>query len=158
MRTHKGMISELVAGADFFGRTVEAVPEPFISERPGADQWSVKEILCHLLDIQRVCYGRIKKMIAEDDPEIEIYDHVRENRERDHSRDDLRRALTDFALDRLRLVGMLCNGGGAVLRRTGRHPEHETFTVEFVLNDMLDHEQGHFEQIKKAAPQIGNPQ
>ena len=147
MKTHAEILSQLAENGQRFEQLVETIPEPLISERPTADEWSIKEILCHLVDIQNVGAGRIAQILRADDPQIEVYDDAKENRERNHRQDDVRRAMATFLLVRSEFMSELQARPERDWQRTGRHPEQENFTVEFILRDMSEHERKHFEQI-----------
>jgi hypothetical protein len=149
MRTHDEIISELQKNANGFYYVATTIHEPQISRRPEADRWSVKEILCHLVDIQQVGLARIERMVAEDNPPVELYDEDTENEERNHRRDDMQQYLSVFLLGRVFVLATLHKGGGGVWQRRGQHPSRKDFTIEFILNDMLDHERKHFEQIRE---------
>jgi DinB superfamily len=156
MRTHDEILTQLAKHASHFREIVERVPEPLISEQPARDKWSLKEILCHLIDIQNVGIARILRMLQETNPVIEIYDEERENRERNHQHDDLAKATEFFQAARGGLISVLEKRPAADWQRTGCHPEHTHFTVEFILEDMLDHERKHFDQIATVWPQLAN--
>jgi hypothetical protein len=149
MRTHEQIISELQRNANGFYYTATSIHEPQISRRPESSRWSIKEILCHLTDIQQLGFARIEKIVAEDNPQIEFYDEAEENEERDHRQDDMQQYLAAFLLCRVFILATLNKGGPGVWQRRGQHPLQKDFTVEFILNDMLDHERKHFEQIRE---------
>ncbi len=146
MRTHDQALKELNDNRILFEQIVERYPDPAISHRPSEHQWSIKEILCHLVDIQEVGAGRVSKMLAEENPPIELYDEERENRERDHRNDDIGFYKATFKSTRDKLLSALA-GKDSAWERRGRHALNPDFTVEFVVNDMLDHERHHFDQI-----------
>ncbi|HJQ70986.1 MAG TPA: DinB family protein [Blastocatellia bacterium] len=148
MRTHEQKMKELNDNRRLFERIVAQYPEPAISHRPGEHNWSIKEILGHLADIQELVLVRVSKMLAEENPPIELYDEEQENRERDHRNDDMGVAKSNFVSTRERLIDALKGGGDSAWARTGRHPMNPDFNVEFVVNDMLDHEHLHFEQVR----------
>src|SRR4051812_216659 len=100
MESHEQLLEEMSEHNELFQRIAKEIPEPQLSTRPGEDKWSVKEILCHLADIQTVGAGRIHKMLGEDNPPIELYYEERENIERDHRGDDMREWAEKFAADR----------------------------------------------------------
>ena len=154
MKTHDEILAELEKNADHLREIVDRIPEPLISERLEADKWSVKEILCHLVDIQNVGTARIGRMLKETDPVIEIYDEERENRERKHQHANVSDAAAVFLSTRGALISELKNRHDEDWQRTGQHPEQERFTIEFILNDMLDHENKHFEQIAAMPNQL----
>ena len=148
MRSREQLLAELSENKTLFEQTVSNYPEPTISRRPSDNQWSIKEILCHLADIQELAAARVEKMLSEDNPAIELYDEERENRERDHREDDMGLYKATFVSARDKLISNLAGADDAAWKRTGRHPLNPEFTVEFVVNDMLDHEHIHFEQIR----------
>ncbi|HEX5735811.1 MAG TPA: DinB family protein [Blastocatellia bacterium] len=148
MRTHDQSLNEMNDNRLLFEQIVSDYPEPTISHRPGEHNWSIKEILCHLADIQELVLSRVQKLLAEENPSIELYDEERENRERDHRNDDMGLAKSNFVSTREKLIAALKVAGDSAWSRTGRHPMNPDFTVEFVVNDMLDHEQLHFEQVR----------
>src|SRR3982751_6547712 len=82
MESHEQLLGEMREHNNIFQRIAKEIPEPRLSARAGEDRWSVKEILCHLADIQTVGAGRIHKMLGEDNPLIELYYEERENIER----------------------------------------------------------------------------
>ena len=149
MRTHEQVVTELQKNANGFYYTATSIHEPQISRRPEASQWSIKEILCHLVDIQQMSFARIEKMVADDNPQIELYDEVKENEERDHRQDDMQQYLAVFLLSRVFILATLNKGGDQIWQRRGRHPAQKDFTIEFILNDILDHERKNFEQIRE---------
>lgn len=154
MRSHEQSLKELSDNKRLFEQTVENYPEPTISRRPTDDQWSIKEILCHLVDIQDVVAGRVQKMLSEENPPIELYDEERENSERDHRGDDIGLYKANFVSVRDILMSKLAGADAGIWKRTGRHPLNPEFTVEFAVNDMLDHERLHFEQVRLIATRM----
>ena len=100
MRSHDQTLKEMNDNRLLFEQIVSNYPEPAISHRPGEHNWSIKEILCHLADIQELVLGRVQKMLAEENPSIELYDEERENRERDHRDDDMGLAKANFVSTR----------------------------------------------------------
>jgi hypothetical protein len=154
MRTHEQILGELVENGARFERAAGRVPEPLISKRLAQDEWSIKEDLCHIADIQSVGVGRIEKIMSEENPPIEIYDESRENLERDHRDDDMSSSLATFLTARADLVSKMRDRPGSDWQRAGQHPVCERFTVEFILNDMLDHEQKHFERIDRTMDRL----
>lgn len=148
MRSHEESLKELSDNRLLFEQIVANYPEPTISHRPSENNWSIKEILCHLVDIQEVVAGRVQKMLSEENPPIELYDDERENRERDHRGDDIGLYKANFVSTRDNLLSKLAGAEDSVWKRAGRHPLNPEFTIEFVVNDMLDHEHIHFEQVR----------
>ena len=149
MRTRDQIVTELQKNANGFYYSATSIHEPQISRRPEADQWSIKEILCHLVDIQQLSYARIEKIVVEDNPRIELYDEMKENEERDHRQDDVQQYLAVFLLGRVFILATLNRGGDSIWQRRGQHPVEKDFTIEFILNNILDHERKHFVQIRE---------
>jgi uncharacterized damage-inducible protein DinB len=148
MRTHDQALKELNDNRLLFEQVLTSYTEPAISHRPSEHSWSIKEILCHLADIQELVAARVHKMLAEENPPIELYDEEKENRERDHHDDDAGLCKANFVRVREGLLSALAGAGESGWNRAGRHPLNPDYNVEFAVNDMLDHERHHFEQVR----------
>src|SRR5215216_2374329 len=65
--------------------------------RPIPNKWSIKEIMCHLRDMEREAYlARYKRILSEDNPLMENVDQDRLAFERDYINQDAKAALEEF--------------------------------------------------------------
>src|ERR687884_719000 len=65
--------------------------------RPIPNKWSIKEIMCHLRDVEREAYlYRYRKMLSEENPFLPNFDQDRAAYERDYINQDAGAALAEF--------------------------------------------------------------
>src|ERR687884_367925 len=65
--------------------------------RPIPNKWSIKEIMCHLRDVEREAYlGRYRRILSEDNPFLPNFDQDRAAHERDYINQDAQAALAEF--------------------------------------------------------------
>src|ERR1044071_8397645 len=65
--------------------------------RPIPNKWSVKEIMCHLRDMEREAYlARYRKLLSEENPTLQNVDQDRIAYERDYINQDAEAALEEF--------------------------------------------------------------
>ena len=75
---------------------------------PGPDEWSVREILAHLVDDEMfVMRLRLERIIKEDNPHLAPHDEQRWYATRNTTRDQLAELLADFRLQRAASLGII---------------------------------------------------
>src|SRR5882762_854458 len=76
---------------------LEGLDEETLRWRPIPNKWSVKEIMCHLRDMERLAYlARYLKILSEDSPQLENVDQDRLAFENDYINQDAQGALEEF--------------------------------------------------------------
>lgn len=134
------MIAEAVAGA---------TDEDLDRRPPAPELWSAREVVHHVADSEMTSAIRLRRMIAEREPDLGAYDEelfarrLRYDRPIGASLDAIRaaRAATAEILERLE---------EAEWRRGGRHPEHASYTVDDWLRIYAEHCHEHAAQIQRA--------
>ena len=134
------VIAEAVAGA---------TDEELDRSPPAPELWSAREVVHHVADSEMTSAIRLRRMIAEREPDLGAYDEelfarrLRYDRPIGASLDAIRaaRAATAEILDRLE---------EAEWRRGGRHPEHASYTVDDWLRIYAEHCHEHAVQIQRA--------
>ena len=77
--------------------------------RPSSDEWSVREILAHLLDDEMfVMRTRMERMMKEENPQLASHDEKKWYSQRNKTRDGLTELLGDFAIQRQASLNMFC--------------------------------------------------
>src|SRR6185295_743806 len=112
------------------------------------EQWSLAELVCHLLRVQHLFEHRIDAMLERDEPAFESYapegdagfvDFVVSHRGG--------KAVEAFLAERDRFADRLDAFAPNQWRRRGRHPTFATFDVDFLVEYMLHHEAHHVYQM-----------
>jgi len=128
---------------------VASLPEAALDFQAKADDWSIREILAHLVDDEvYVMRTRLTRMVKEELPYLAPHDEKKWYRERNTSRDARDELLADFALQRnasLNIIKMLRPSDWV---RRGSQPEYGNFTAEEWLQRWVEHDVNHIQQIK----------
>ena len=143
---------------------VEALSKPVHVWHPAEGEWSINEIIGHLIEAERRGFaGRIKILLASKDPQLEGWDQNEVARGR---RDDMKPAAKLVAeLERMRAESVKLVGGlaAADLKRGGQHPKVGWLRLEDLLQEWVHHDRNHIKQILSnvqawAWPHMGNSQ
>jgi hypothetical protein len=137
-KTHPALV-ELVSGLD----------DTALDYRFAPDEWTIREILAHLVDDEMyVMRLRLERIVKEDDPHLTPHDEKHWHAHRNTNRDKLSELLADFALQRAASLGIIKMLRPEDWTRTGLQPEYGHFTAETWLDTWANHDITHLEQIK----------
>lgn len=128
-------------------RLTSGLSEAMLSRRISPNQWSLKELVCHLHRVQQVFEARIEAMLAEDEPEIDPYAPDEDAEFLSLVSKPSAHCLGHFLLGRERLLGRLRQLAPEQWRRAGRHPEFPRYDVQFQVEYMTYHEAHHIYQM-----------
>ena len=143
---------------------VEALPKAVTTFHPAEGEWSINEVIGHLIEAERRGFaGRIKILLASKDPQLEGWDQIEVARGR---RDDMKTAaklvteLERMRAESVKIVRALKPGD---LTRGGQHPKVGWLRVEDLLQEWVHHDRNHIKQILSnvqawAWPHMGNAQ
>ena len=143
---------------------VDALPKEVTTFHPDEVEWSINEVMGHLIEAERRGFaGRIKVLLATKDPQLEGWDQNEVARGR---RDDMKPAAKLVAeLERMRTESVAIVRGlkPGDLTRGGQHPKAGWLRVEDLLQEWVHHDRNHIRQILGnvqawAWPHMGNSQ
>ena len=143
---------------------VGALPKAVTTFHPADEEWSINEVLGHLIEAERRGFaGRIKVLLASKDPQLEGWDQNEVARGR---RDDMKTATKLVAeLERMRAESVKLVQGlkPGDLTRGGQHPKVGWLRVEDLLQEWVHHDRNHIKQMLSnvqawAWPHMGNAQ
>lgn len=126
---------------------VAGAGESLIKRRPADDDWSIIEIVCHLVDVEERTVKRIERMLTEDNPALPGFDQDELVEARNYRSRDIEEELSLFASARQAHVARLKGLDDAGWRRTGQHEEVGVITVEALTAHMAAHDAIHLAQI-----------
>jgi hypothetical protein len=127
-----------------------ALPNEALDFRATGDDWSIREILAHLVDDEMyVVRTRMERIVKEDMPLLAPHDEKKWYATRNTTRDGIEELLSDFALQRAASLGMLRMLRESDWTRQGQQPEYGLFTAEEWLGRWVEHDTVHIEQISR---------
>src|SRR5438067_9860192 len=89
-------------------RLTSSLSDDALDYRQASDQWSIREILAHLVDDEMyVMRTRLERMMKEDRPDLAPHDEQMWYANRNTTRDALADLLDDFALQRAASLGII---------------------------------------------------
>src|ERR1044072_9892594 len=106
--------------------------------RPIPNKWSIKEIMCHLRDMEREAYlARYRKLFAEDNPTLHNVDQDRIAHESDYINQDTKAALEEFKRLREETIQTLEDAPPEAWGRGGNHETDGPMTVESLVHRQI---------------------
>jgi hypothetical protein len=120
-----------------------------LDARPAAGKWSAREIVHHLADSEMTAAIRLRRLIAEDQPNVGAYDEAEYARRLHYDR-PIASSLQAFRFARESTADLLDRLTPAEWQRAGVHPEHGAYRVERWLEIYASHAHNHAAQITRA--------
>lgn len=154
----------LGASLDAIRIEAAALPEPLLVWHPAPGEWSVKEVIGHLIEAeQRGFAGRIRIILASKDPALERWDQNAVARARGDDARDVGALLAELTALREEGVALARRLGPADLGRGGHHPTVGYLRVEDLIHEWVHHDRNHLKQILSNVqaftwPHMGNSQ
>lgn len=151
-------------------RAIVDRPDAELSRRPDARNWSVKEILCHLRDVEELFQVRFHTIVALEEPRILVVgasaddlapwriggpighplDPARWAEERQYLRHDARGALAAFRRRRTEVLALLRSLAPAEWQRGGVHLGRGRLTIADWVASLTAHDDNHLDQLGRA--------
>ena len=123
--------------------------ESQLDSRESAGDWSVRQVVHHLADVEVGDAMRLRLMLAHESPLIVAYDEELFAANLHYDRQIESSVGTFFAL-RMSNGAILEQISGADWSRSGRHEEHDRYTVEIFVRKSIEHDRAHLAQIQRA--------
>jgi uncharacterized damage-inducible protein DinB len=137
-------------------RASEGMAASQLRLRPHDEEWSIIEVLAHLIDVDRHWLGQALAIHQNPDHLFVHFDDHRWKRAHAHVREtpvaEVMRALEQ---SHRVVVGTLAGLDPADLARTGRHPRGEPYTVADVFRRYVAHDRAHTEQLASIRQRLG---
>jgi hypothetical protein len=116
--------------------------------RMEGDGWTPHEVAAHLADIEVTLGWRIRKVLAEDRPELQPFDQDVWAGSLHYGHRDLATSLATYSANRQSNLELLRAGGDAGMERIFRHPEFGERPLRELIGHIADHDILHLRQIR----------
>ena len=141
-----------------------------LSRRATPDDWSAKDVVCHLRDVEELVILRFHTMLAMDEPRVLAVGAVPVDRaawgfdaavpypldadrwreERQYERNDTTAALSSFTRRRGEVLTLLRRLSSDQWVRAALHPSGARWTFADWTAGMARHDEAHLEQLRRA--------
>jgi hypothetical protein len=128
---------------------VDGVDEARLRRRPAPREWAIIEVVGHLADTEERALARVRRMLAEQDPELEPFDQEALAEERRYLDLDPEGELARLERLRAEHLALLAGLDGGSWERTGRHGEHGVMSLELYETHVAAEEVDHLAQIAR---------
>jgi DinB superfamily len=125
------------------------VDDARLCRRPAPREWAIIEVVGHLADTEERALARVRRMLAEQDPELAPFDQEALAEERRYLELDLEGELARLEQLRAEHLAVLDGLDRAGWERTGRHGEHGQLSVELYETHVAAEEVDHLAQIAR---------
>ena len=130
-------------------RELVAEAGPLLRVRPEAAEWSVLEGVGHFVDAELVVGGRVRWILAEDEPDIVPYDQDRWVDGLRHGEDEPEELLALFVALRTANLRLWATRNPDELDRVGIHRERGPESYEMTVRLLAGHDRFHIAQIER---------
>lgn len=155
MSTLDGLIDRYARGPEVLAYAVEGLPEEAAYARPGPGAWSIAELSAHLADSDMVGSDRMKRVIAEQDPELLAYDESAWINRLAAGDAPVADSVAVFAANRRWTERILRSCAEADFARSGRHSERGRVTLAELLVIYVNHLDHHLRYLYMKRAKLG---
>ena len=145
----QALIAQYKAGYEEVSRSLEGFPEESLSAHPLPGKWSAREIVQHLADSEMNSAIRLRKLLTEENPQIQGYDQEDYARRLRYNERDMAPALDALRGARATTAQLIDQMTDADWARQGTHTESGRYTAEDWLRIYADHAHNHAAQIRR---------
>ncbi len=151
------LIDAYLAGPRTLRRAVAGMTPEQQRQRPVPGKWSTLEVVCHLSDFDPIYADRMKRVIAEERPQLIGADESRFAAALAYQQRDLEEELAIMDLTRSQLARILRTLPVEALQRVGIHNERGPLTLEYLLKGVNEHVAHHVRFIADKRRALGLP-
>ena len=150
------VIEAIAAGPERVRGAADGLTAAQMRQRPRADDWSIKEVMAHLLKVERDLFlPRLTRLASEDRPAFASFDADAWARERDHREGGFQDEWSRFAAARAETVALLKALPANAAGRIGFSGFFGPVTLGEYATHVADHDIEHLGQIAEARAAIG---
>ena len=149
------MISAYLDGPKTLRKAVAGMTREQAAAKPVAGKWSTLEVVCHLADFDPILADRMKRVIAEDKPQLIGADENRFAAALAYADRDLEEELTIIEKTRQQMARILKKLPPQALSRTGLHNERGELSLEKLLTTTTNHISHHVKFIEEKRKALG---
>jgi DinB superfamily len=150
----QALIAQYKAGYDEVTRSLEGLSDAEMSEHPLPGKWSAREIVQHLADSEMNGAIRLRKLLAEESPQIQGYDQDSYASVLRYNGRDIAPALDALRAARATTAQLLDSMTEEDWAREGTHSESGRYTADDWLRIYAAHAHNHAAQIRRLRDEL----
>src|SRR5687767_3904067 len=151
---NRALIEEYARGATRLREAVAGLSPAQLNAVPVPGAWSIQQIVLHLMDSDLIGSDRMKRVIAEREPQLIGYDESAFARELHYDKLDTDAACQVFGLNRQLTATILRNLPDETYQRVGIHNEAGPLTLAQLVQTFVNHLERHLKFIQQKRPLV----
>ncbi len=146
-RAYRYLLIDLESAPDVLGKMLETVTDPAVYDfRPDPERFTLREVLAHLADWDKVFLGRMMQTRDTENPTLQGIDEGQVALDNDYAHADPANSLNRYKANRAELVGFLQTLSLAEWERVGSHTELGPVTLTTQASLIAFHDGYHRQQ------------
>lgn len=125
-------------------RLVSGVADSRLTHRPSPEEWSIADVLCHLVMIEELALARLRLMVEQQPP---VIPPIFPDPAAHDVNQPLATLLSDFRQARLAMLAFLRELKAGDWQVTAVHPTQGSISVRFLVQHHVDHDTTHLNQL-----------
>ena len=151
------LVENYLAGVATLRNAVAGMTREQLVARPVPGKWSTLEVVCHLADFDPILADRMKRILAEDRPQLLGADEKRFAAALAYHQRDAEEELALIDQTRRQMARVLRTLPDRALARVGVHNERGPLTLEKLLTTAINHIPHHVKFIAEKRRALGLP-
>lgn len=147
-QTNQQIVERFASGAGVLEECIQGLGEEQLCSFPIPGKWSTKQVVVHLLDSDAVAIYRMKRIIAEDRPRLDVWDENRFVQQLDYQQVNAALAAQAFAANRTLMASILRRQPETAFARVALHPEVGELSLAEILRLYVHHLNHHLRFIE----------
>ncbi|HEV3121737.1 MAG TPA: DinB family protein [Isosphaeraceae bacterium] len=144
---NRELIESYVAGSQKLRQAVGGLSREALLARPGPGDWSIQEVVIHLVDSDMISIDRMKRLLTEENPTLLYADETAYVQRLFHDEQSIEDALTLFEIGRRQWARVLRKLPDEAFARKGTHNRTGTVTVGGMVETYIKHVDHHLEFV-----------
>ena len=155
MTDYTELINTYVAGPQLLRHAVSGMSREHLQAHPVAGKWSTLEVVCHVADFEPIIADRMKRVIAEDKPQLLGADENRFAAALAYHHRDVEEEMTIIERTREQMARILRTLAPEAFQRVGVHNERGPQTLEKLVTTAINHIPHHVRFIEDKRKALG---
>ena len=151
----RNAVEQYARGIGLLHYAINGLAPEQLKSHPGPGDWSVTQVVVHLMDSDLVAADRMKRVIAEENPTLLAYDENKWATHLLYVEQPVETAASLFDLNRRQMAVILSRMNDAAFSRSGRHTERGVLTLAQLVNDYAEHLDHHLRFIYEKRQRMG---
>ncbi len=151
------LIEHYAADATIYQRDLAGLTDADFDARPVEGQWTIRELVWHVVDSDIILADRMRRVIAEENPPLTAFDETAFVRRLFYEQRPLEPALKLFEANRLVMADVLRRMKPEDFERRGIHSEVGPLTLLELLQKTVSHPLHHRKFLVEKRRLLGKP-